>query len=383
MSPPQKNPQNPQTTPLLCKSYLADEHPWILRGIHEEQSRWLRRFPEIQVIPLGYGKRGTRGTRWDGMEKMPMEWELGWWAAPTLYKPDLEGFPWRPRSWQAPVWDPDSAAAVFSSFSFPINTRFSSPTLPPTTPSPITQTSAFGFSSRGWWKSVLLHFQAASRRKERNPEMLKCQPLLFLQPFPGSSSGCAVCIPIGIRRSRLSLFGLALSVVVLQGKKPLWQLGNASVGQPGVSRMGIILSCAWNAPGALGSSLEPLRWDFVGLNSANHRILGWFGLGGNSKLIPWAGTPPVSQHAHPAYPWTIPWGAHTTGIPWQQEPGLRGRLRKKHQGSVGWKSLLRGCFVGFVSIVGNSLFPTNSLWQGALGVASSWAWGGLRSAKIH
>lgn len=124
--------------------------------------------------------------------------------------------------------------------------------------------------------------------------MLKCQPLLFLQPFPGSSSGCAVCIPIGIRRSRLSLFGLALSVVVLQGKKPLWQLGNASVGQPGVSRMGIILSCAWNAPGALGSSLEPLRWDFVGLNSANHRILGWLG---------WEGTQ-SSFHGqgHPQYP---------------------------------------------------------------------------------
>lgn len=52
--------------------------------------------------------------------------------------------------------------------------------------------------------------------------MLKClkrHPLLFLQPFPGSSSGFAVCVPIGIRQIPFSLFGLASSLVVLQGKK--------------------------------------------------------------------------------------------------------------------------------------------------------------------
>lgn len=35
------------------------------------------------------------------------------------------------------------------------------------------------------------------------------------------------------------------------------------VGQPGVNGMGITLSRAWNALGALGSSLEALGWDVM------------------------------------------------------------------------------------------------------------------------
>lgn len=46
--------------------------------------------------------------------------------------------------------------------------------------------------------------------------------------------------------------------------------------------MGIILSRAWNALGALGSSLEALGWDFVGLNSINYGILEWLELGESS-----------------------------------------------------------------------------------------------------
>lgn len=42
---------------------------------------------------------------------------IGVMSSPTLYRPDLEGLPWSTTSWQAPVWDPDSAAAIFPAFS--------------------------------------------------------------------------------------------------------------------------------------------------------------------------------------------------------------------------------------------------------------------------
>lgn len=93
MSPPQKNPQNPQTTPLLCKSYLADEHPWILRGIHEEQSRWLRRFPEIQVIPLDMAKEEQEGQGGTGWRRCPWNESWGDEQPPLCTNPIWKGFP--------------------------------------------------------------------------------------------------------------------------------------------------------------------------------------------------------------------------------------------------------------------------------------------------
>lgn len=64
--------------------------------------------------------------------------------------------------------------------------------------------------------------------------------------------------------------------------------------------MGFILSCAYNAAGGLGTALK--IWDFVGLSSVHYRILQGFGLGGTLKLIPWAGTPPVSPPSIPGHP---------------------------------------------------------------------------------
>lgn len=183
---------------------------------------------------------------------------------------------------------------------------------------------------------------------------LKCQSLLFLQPFPGSSSGFAACVPTRIRRIRFSLCALALSLV-LQGKKAVvatceclswsaWGGWDGNNPQP-------CLECV----GSSGEQPWSFGLGFRGFEFHKLRNPGMVGVG--RKLVLW-----VSQGAHPAYPWAIPWGVHTTGIPWQQEPGLQGRLRKKTSGLCGLEILPERllCGVYFV-LLGIHISPLTTL----------------------